>query len=347
MKYCEHRTEIQCSVNPHIEVHGCKIHGTCTPNANSSLFKSCINCPDRIGPDAAPLRSKSTKIMENHKDPLIVHGKDAEQTHVLRDLISGCSAFLVAGGPSSKQQDLKKLQQRGVFTLAVNNVAGHFKPNAFVCSDPPSKFHHGIWLDPTIMKFIPSPKMRKNRGHLRRKRGDVFEDLTLNGKTISTKDCPNLWGFARSAWWAYGDEFFTESHATWGNNKGGMIRTGNPTTVCTLLLGIRLLYYLGVRNLYLVGVDFTMSTSQGYSFEQGRTEEAATNNNSQYRLVNHGLCQMAENEVFDKFGLRVFNTFETSGLRAFPYVPFEVAVQETLKEFPKEPFDLSGWYEKK
>jgi hypothetical protein len=284
---------------------------------------------------------------ENHVDPLVVLDRNREHTTALRNLLAGRDSFLVGGGPSTKQLDMPLLKQRGIWTMAINNMAGSFHANSFVCSDPPSKFHDGIWLDPTIMKFVPVPKLcHKGRGHIRTKLPNgEFNMRQVGERIMCTVDCPNTWGFGRKSWWSYDDTFFTDDHAAWGNGGPGSLRTGNPKTFNTLLLGIRLLYYLGSRRIFLVGVDFNMGAG-GYSFDQGRTQAAIENNNSQYSVTNAGLCEMVSAGVFNRFGLQIFNCNQNSGLRAFPYAPFVSAVRGALKDFPPTPLDLAGWYEK-
>jgi hypothetical protein len=282
-------------------------------------------------------------------DKLLVTDRLRQPTDSLRDLLAGVPTFLVGGGPSMKTLDLSQLSRRGVWSMGINNVAGHVRTNAFVCSDPPSKFHDGIWLDPSILKFVPIPKLSPKRGrsHLRTKRDGMFSQLIREGRQWLSSDCPNVWGFERRSWWAFDDTFFTEESAAWGNGgKVGTKKTGNPTVFNTLLLGMRLLYYLGSRRIFLVGVDFKMTDTSGYAFNQGRTREAVESNNAQYRNVNDGLDKMAKAGVFERAGLEIFNCNPMSSLRAFPYVEFNAAVANALKGFPAEPLDLSGWYEK-
>lgn len=282
-------------------------------------------------------------------DPLVIIDRRREQTDAICDILAGRPAFLLGGGPSTKALDLSLLKQRGIFTMAVNNMAGHFHANAFVHSDPPSKFHDGIWLDPTVMKFVPAPKFSdRGRGGLRHKNddGEFVELRGTDGKPIRTLHCPNTWGFARRVWWEYDDTFFNHPEATWGNANAGVKQTGNPKTMCTLLIGLRLLYYLGSRRIFLVGVDFDMSAEGGYAFPQERSEGAVRSNSSQYAVVNYGLCRMVENKAFENAGLEVFNCNPNSGLRAFPYAPYLGAIENALAGFPKQPFDLMGWYEK-
>jgi hypothetical protein len=225
----------------------------------------------------------------------------------------------------------------------VNNVAGMAPVDAFVCSDPPMKFHNGIFQDPKIMKFLPLPKMSGSRAKLRYKDGGKFY-----WHTKSIPDCPNVWGFQRRSWMMPDQTFFTEPSASWGNQNEGVRRLGQPKTACTMLLAIRLLYHLGARTVFLLGCDFRMDPALGkdenYAFAENRDMAAIKSNNDQYRIVNEWLIQLAP--WFERFGLRVFNCNQMSGLRAFPYVPFEAAVKIALEEFPEEPLDLGGWYAK-
>jgi len=294
----------------------------------------CKNCKDR-------LTIEDKDFSKKWADPLQVTTRDKIPTDHLRSLLVGGTAFLLAGGPSTNEQPLECLSERGHFSLAINNMGGHprIKPQAFVCSDPPCKFSHSIWLDPGIMKFVPIPKLSGGRAKLHR--------ITEDGEFVIMKkrvtDCPNVWGFSRDSWPTPDDAFFTANGACWGNHNAGVKKTGESKTVCTMLLGLRILYYLGARTIFLVGVDFKMSPEKGYSFNQARDEGASKSNNNQYSVVNDWLCRMVENDTFKKFGLSVYNCYENSSLRAFDHVPFEEALE--FSQGLVEPFpNLENWY---
>jgi hypothetical protein len=296
----------------------------------------CGDCPSK-------LCIADPKFLNKWKDPLEVTDRRGNRaTEVLRDLIAGGSAFLMGGGPSANDLPLELLSTRGMFTLAVNNVAGHprVRPQAFVCSDPPKKFSHSIWLDPGIMKFAPSAKLGGRRNRLRLKRDGKFEDLW---KTTDT--CPNVWGFKRWSWLKPDESFLLTDGACWGNHADGVEKTGQPKTVCTMLLGLRLLIFLGAKRIYLVGVDFRMAGNYGYSFGQARDSGACESNNGQFTVVNKWLCEMQENGTFKRFGIEIYNCFQSSGLRAFSYYPFEEAVKEARGSVEISP-DLTCWYDK-
>ncbi len=282
------------------------------------------------------------QFADRWQDPLAILDRRGQRTEVLRDLLAGGTAFLLCGGPSANDLPLELLGCRGVWTMAVNNAAGHprVRPQAFVCADPPSKFSHSIWLDPGVMKFVPTPKLRGKRANLRKKVDGLFSPLDRR-----VVDCPNVWAYKRWSWLRPDDSFFLTDGACWGNHGAGAERTGQPKTVSTMLLAIRLLRHLGARRVFLVGVDFLMTPEAGYSFGQERDAGACASNNHLFGIVDRWLCEMQENGTFGRFGMELFNTYELSGLRAFPFVPFEQAVEEAIGIVESVP-DLSSWYSK-
>lgn len=297
--------------------------------------QSCEKCKDRLSIDDPEFSKKWV-------DPLLVTDRNQKPVECLRDMLAGTSVFLACGGPSANDVALEQLNGRGTWTLAINNMAAHhrFRPQAFLFSDPPSKFSSSIWLDPGIMKFAPIPKLRGRRGGIRRKVDGKFEQLD-----VRTYQCPNVWGFQRDSWLWPDDRFFLTESACWGNHNAGVKKTGQPKTVCTMLLGLRLLRYLGARRVFLIGVDFRMSPDYGYAFGQERDSEAAHSNNAQFKVVNDWLVEMQRNGTFSRFGMEILNCNQFSSLRAFPYIPFDEAMiigRGMVEEFP----DTAGWYEK-
>ena len=309
-----------------------------------------------VGNRTVPGCSSCKKRLMQQDEKLIVDcleiiDRRRKRVDSLRDLLAGQSVFLACSGPSANLLPLEKLNKRGVWTMAVNNMAGHskFRPQAFVCSDPPLKFSHSIWLDPQIMKFIPTPKMNGSRAKLKRKIGPAkFERLET-----TASDCPNIWGFRRESWLTPDDQFFLATGACWGNQNAGVKRTGQPKTVNTMFLAMRLLRYLGAKRVFMIGCDFRMSAEYGYAFPQSIAHKRSRDkskpvgwDNGQYAVANGWLCEMQQKGVFKRFGIEFFNCFQESSLRAFPFVPFEQALVECQGLVEDEP-DLSEWYEKK
>lgn len=321
------------------QVYACRLHGKCTLQPNQKAVAACADCKDYLTEDAP-------NFAKRFVDPLLVTDRHKNPTAALRDLLTGCSAFLVCGGPSINEVRHELLADRGVFSLGVNNVAGHVRTSAFLCSDPPMKFHHGIFADPKVMKLLPTPKLGRSstRGKLREKRADgKFHWLPW-----TVMDCPNVWGFNKRGWLMPDGTFFAHPWATLGNLDAGVRQTGQPKTSCTMLQGFRLLYHMGVRQIFLLGVDFRMRSDVGerenYAFGEKRNFGAVRSNNSQYEIVAEWLRQLRP--VFERYGLHVYNCNPFSHLRAFDHVPFETAYEICRGEVPLEPWDLGGFYEK-
>lgn len=317
--------------------HNCYRHGKCKPGGTRKAgFHGCPDCEQR-------LELNDDSFSDKWDDPMLILDRHRVQTKSLQTMLAGRDVFLAAGGPSANDLPLEQLGHRGAWTMTVNNMGGHarFRPQAFVCSDPPLKFSHCIWRDPAIMKFLPTPKMTGHRAYLKEKQSDGI----FNRMTEKVLQMPNVWGFKRYSWMYPNEQFFATDGACWGNHNAGVKKTGESKTVCTFLLALRLLKYLGAGKIFLIGVDFHMAPDKGYAFPQGRTAGASQSNNGQFRIVNQWLCEMKNNGTFAKFGMEIFNCNETSGLRAFPYVPFDVAFEMATEGIQNEP-DLVGWYEK-
>lgn len=317
--------------------HQCVIWGECAPTpVDDAGIVWCGDCEQYGTPEQPP--------REQWQDPLVITDRQGQPTDVLRNMLGGGAAFLVCGGPSLNDIPREALAERGVYSLGINNAAAHVPVSAFTASDPPMKFHHGIFEDPKIMKFLPKPKLAHGRGQLRMRGPDG--KLVASGRT--TAQCPNVWGYERRSWLSPDETWFTETSAAWGNHKEGVAKTGEPKTVCTMLLGMRILQYLGARTIFLLGVDFAMSPARGetgnYAFGEQKHADACGSNNEQYAVVNRWLIQLRP--VFERFGFQVFNCNPRSHLRAFDYVPFDEALPIVRGRVPAGAWDLQGWYEK-
>lgn len=238
--------------------------------------------------------------------------------------------FLVCGGPSLNKMPYHRLKERGVLSFGVNNVSAYAPVNGWVFSDPQSKFHHGLFLDPKCLTFAPIPKLKK---HVRAKLPDG-EFMTIDSRV---RDCPGTFGFERKTVF-YPDQFFSTDWAHWGMG-GGQGEDRPFTCLCTMLLGIRLMHYLGFRKVYMLGVDFHMTEEEQYSFGQRKRAR-----NGRYSKENK-MLQMLK-PLFDERGFELFNCNPDSACDVYPYVSFEDALDECKNYVPEEPFDLTQWYDK-
>lgn len=320
----------------------CYLLGECMLARSTEGIPACDTCRSRLTIN----RPEFATIWQ---DPLCVRDRKGNRANCLRDLLAGRSVFLAGGGPSANSLPLDQLERRGAWTLCINNMAGHakFRPQAMVCTDPPEKFTDAVWRDPQIMKFIPETKLiDPGRGKLRTR----HQDGTFSYLNLGTADCPNVWGVKRREWLACDETFFLDDAAPNGQYKRGEKKTGEKRTICTLLFAIRVLRYLGAREVFLLGVDFFMNPSaeltDNYSFGEHRTPDACRANNNQYAIVNDWLVRLQNAKVFARFGISFYNCNPHSGLKAFPHVPFATALERVCTGVESQPV-LTGWYEKK
>ena len=246
----------------------------------------------------------------------------------LENMWSPAPGFLVCGGPSLRELDLTRLQQRGVVSLGVNNAAAYAQTNAMVFGDSQWKFHSSIYFDPKCMVFCPNAKLVRRVRMRDSKTGDFYFS------EHQIKDCPNVWGLCRSARF-YPEEFFTSWYAHWG--KGGKMEGRDFTKIETMLLGIRLLYYLGCRTIYLLGVDFWMTDDEAYAWKENRS-------GGNRRWVKAESMLRDIDAVSAEAGVQIYNCNPRSQSQVFPYVSYDQAIQHASEPFGTPPYDLSDWY---
>ena len=307
-------------VNPKVDCRTC------------AAFKSGVVAACKVFHSQQDLCPACEKAIETEKGNCDECGGTGSRAVDLCGLWSPSAAFLVCGGPSLNKIPHEKLGEKGIVSLGVNNVSGYVKSSAWVFSDPQNKFHHGLFLDPKVLTFAPL-------GKLKRKVRAKFPDGTFHGLRTRVRECPGTLGFARRTEFD-AKTFLTTRFAHWG--RGGKQEEDNRPfmCLCTMLLGIRLLHYLGCPRVYMLGVDFKMTDEAQYSFGQ-----TAGVRNGRYAKENAMLAELKP--VFDKEGFQLFNCNPESGCDVFPKVSFEQAFEDCKGGVPEEPFDLTEWYSKK
>lgn len=242
----------------------------------------------------------------------------------------GC-CFFIGGGPSLNTQNLSLLQQRGIFTLAVNNIAArHIQPNIWMAADDMKSYHDIILNDPTIWKIV-----KADRYH-----------------AIKTK--PNVMYFKWNEAFNV-DTFLTEPTVNFGccnPHSGGGSPYGPNKKIDSLgckgrrsimLSAMRIMYYLGFRTIFLLGCDFNMQfaqhstitpkgNKQPYAFEQHKWKGGVDSNNRGYEILNKRFTALVP--FFQKSGFEIFNCTPGSKLTAFPTMDYNKALSIVLKDIP-------------
>jgi len=262
-------------------------------------------------------------------DPLEVT-RNGEPANIA-NLWAPCPAFLVCGGPSLNDHPLHRLRERGVVSLAVNQAAAWAPVKAWTFSDPGCKFHHSMFLDPAVMTFAPGPKLRHKIS--------IKLDGRFRASTVRGRDCPNTYAYGRMTYFVP-ETFFETKYAHWGPGKHQPPDVEKVGCLCTMLIGIRLLHFLGVKRMYLLGVDFKGRDGMCYGFPERKRER-----NRRYKWEREMLELLVP--VFERRGVELYNCNEMSSCDLFPYVPFDVALDDCKGDVGKEPLDTLDWYDKK
>ena len=231
----------------------------------------------------------------------------------LVDSYRGRSVFIVASGPSFGLLDHSLLDQAGIMTFGLNNSVRSFRPNIWACVDTPANFMLSTWLDPRIMKFAPICHTQKN----------LFDNNAWKETNTRVMDCPNVFFYKRNEHFQ-ADQFLWEDTINWGNHK----KYGGGRSI--LLAVIRICYLLGFRRVYLLGVDFEMSETAKYHFEQDRAKGSINGNNSTYRMLVDRFTQLKP--YFAQESFEVFQCNEKSKLDVFPKISYEEAIKRVLAE---------------
>jgi hypothetical protein len=264
-----------------------------------------------------------------------VYHADGERA-ALHDVLARRAAFLIGAGPSLNNMDLSLLNQRGIVTMGINNSPAIFKPNYWICGDTPRRFIEQIWKDPTITKFVP---------HGRR---DVFprvrdKDGNLKSSAFRTYQMPNTYFFNRGEWFD-ARLFLEDSDFPWGTNPQTPDAYGIKGYKSTLILALKMLWYLGAGTVYLLGCDCKMETGKSnYAFEQNRTPEDVKVNTEVFKALNRRLGEAKP--YFDRAGFKVINCTPDSGLKVFPYLEYSEAVVKAATECNEKPIQTEGMYE--
>lgn len=246
----------------------------------------------------------------------------------------GMSAFLILGGPSftgileqkltihGKEYTGKEvLNMPGFVTMAVNNAPKTFRPDLWTCVDPPSHFIKSIWFDPKIQKIVPTDKKSKK----------VFDSDKWEYSGVEVYDCPNVQYFKLNNQFDH-NTFLELDTFNWGQNGDSKCSLGVEGKRSVMLTALRILYELGIKNVYLLGCDFKMSATNTYHFEQKRHEDSVNSNNNSYSALNVRFDAL--NPIFEKSDFNVYNCYEESGLKSFPYISFEDAIKDAIQLMP-------------
>jgi len=250
----------------------------------------------------------------------------------LADTYRGASAFLVCCGPSLKSQPTKRLLERGILSMGINNVSSVVKTNMWICGDTPGHFCDTIFKDPSIQKFIPEGRL-----HERFRVRNAKKELVSGGKVSMV---PHVFSYPVGEYFCPAT-FISEKVCTWGNADNVTGKDGHRGGRSTMLSAIKMLYVLGIRKIYLLGADFSMTGKDAYAFPQGKDEKSKAHSNKLFKILNERFPMLLP--YFKDAGLEIFNCTPNSHLTSFPSMSFEDALIEMKRKLPLY-VDTAGMY---
>lgn len=243
----------------------------------------------------------------------------------LQDMFHGQTAMLVGAAPSLREQPIELLSQRGVLTMAMNNAATHFRPVMWVSGDHPECYDPQILHDPGIMKFGP---MSHAGARIKR-----IGRSTSGNAVMPYCLIPNIHFYMQEAnvpW----DEYLGQRAAVpWYNN--------------TLLVGIHILYMLGIRRIILAGSDFGFAAKDvdkdAPDMYAHKTKFGDLERKWNLDLYNSLVKELRLlKPIFKNAGLTLMDSSKNSRIsQVYEHISLETAVDICLNTFPIEMVDPS------
>lgn len=227
------------------------------------------------------------------------------------------AAFLIGGGPSFGDVPCELLAR--VWTMTMNNGVHSFRSQANCTVDDPGRFNLSTWLDPAITKFVPMAHFEKPLWDNRLLWNDGQWVQMWEPANLRAGDCPNVIGYRRNEKF-HAPRWLHEDTINWGNHG----KYGGGRSV--MLAALRILFLLGFRRVYLLGIDFDMTPEKRYHFDEDRTPASIRGNMATYAKLEKWLAQLQPYFLKEKFIVQ--NCNPTSKLTAFPFLPFEEAIDE-------------------
>lgn len=210
----------------------------------------------------------------------------------LEDRFRGETGALICGGPSFRTVDPGLIRESGMVTMTLNNSIRTYRSDLWLGVDPPlTQFDPTIWTDPRVLKFIPARHAE--------------EAVSLGAVNAAL--------YRRCDRWCSELIFHPSEPIVTRRGDGG--RT-------SMVDAIRVLFLLGIRTIYLFGVDFHQSRSHGYHHPAPGYERRIAANNRLYGRMTRRLERMRP--ILETAGLQVYNCNPESRLEVFEKIAWPV-----------------------
>jgi hypothetical protein len=204
----------------------------------------------------------------------------------------GKPCFLICGGPSLAGLDLTRLDRH--WTMGLNNSSKIYLPRLWICTDEPTSFDPQMWRSPWMRRFVPAGARIPADAQ-----GVVARFLSINAYP----------GAAR---------FLADPVVRWGAS--------------TMFAAVRVLFDLGFRRIYLLGVDLDMDGPRAYAYEWKDDERHRQFNRRSYRLIEQRFRSLRP--VLEAHGMKIWNCNPDSRLTAFDFLGYDEVIAEDRTPCP-------------
>ncbi len=213
-------------------------------------------------------------------------------------------AFLIGRGWSATDDRRARVAGSGIPVMAVNDFPKNGpKPNYWCTGDPPNYFGERVWTDADIIKFAPFDFRTIHR---------PAEDAYA--PKLTPMDAPNTHFFHHVNNETEYESWLHTPWIAWGSTIHGenvpkqFYKEGAARS--SMLVGIRLLWHLGFREVYLLGCDCTPHAHPAPEY---------------WNAIFYLLEQIKP--TLDRWGMKVYQTNRDSHLRTFDFVDFAEAIK--------------------
>lgn len=217
------------------------------------------------------------------------------------------AAVLLGRGESATLAKCKAIAKAGIPVLAINDVRkGWPKPRYWCSGDPPGYFSERIWTDPDIMKFIGL----HNKENVRPRDG-AYEPKKV------AREAPNVFFFHQATDNTDAEHWLFHPFVSWGTTIGcencpkQLYEKGAARS--SMLIGLKLLFFLGYRDVYLVGCDCAPHHHPESAY---------------WETIFHLTDSVGQH--FKQWGYHVMQTNRDSHLRCFDFVDFDEALRKAV-----------------
>lgn len=217
-------------------------------------------------------------------------------------------AFLIGRGWSATAERRERIAASGIPVMAINDYPkGGPKPRYWCSGDPAGYYGNRIWDDIAVMKFAPISQIKAHRP-----REDAYEPMKFS------VDAPNVHFFHHVNNLLEMESWLHTPYVAWGTSLFGP-KTPNQfndsgAARSSMLIGLRILWHLGYREVYLLGCDCTPHHHPAPNY---------------WKVIFHLVDQLRP--VFDRFFYNVWQLNPDSHLRSFKFADLDQVLAEEGK----------------